>query len=134
MAGRLAPISVLLAVAAAAGCGSGSTTTVTKSVDPIRTPADRHAPIGGGSARCTSAEVAKAAEGAAGRKNPVVISSACSAGWMVIMVGADGPDAPPSTFLFEAEGPFWALVDRSRACLPPSQIPKPLQAAACTDS
>lgn len=64
----------------------------------------------------------------------MVIDSICRDGWMAISLAADGPDAPPATYLFEAEGPFWALVNRTKACMPPSPVPEALQGVACAGS
>jgi hypothetical protein len=88
-------------------------------------------PIGGGSAKCTNAEVQKALNGATGGKPAVLISSTCADGWMVLLAAVNGPDSPPTTFVFQAEGPFWALNNRTQVCMPPSPVPKQLQQIAC---
>jgi hypothetical protein len=50
---------------------------------------------------------------------------------MVILAAVNGPDSPPTTFVLQAEGPFWALQNRTKVCMPPSPVPKKLQYVAC---
>ena len=69
--------------------------------------------------------------GVADGKPATLISATCKQGWMVMLAAVDGPDSPPKTFVFQAEGPFWALQNRTKVCMPPSPVPKQLQQAAC---
>jgi hypothetical protein len=112
-------------LAACIGCGSSSSTSSTTTGEALSKP------IGGGKAKCTNAEVQKALSGAADGKPATLISSTCEEGWMVLLAAVNGPDSPPSTFVFQAEGPFWALQNRTEVCMPPSPVPKDLQQIAC---
>jgi hypothetical protein len=122
----LASLAAVGVLAFCNGCGSSVSTTSTTTGQALSKP------IGGGTAKCTSAEVQKALSGAAGGKSATLISSTCEDGWMVLLAAVDGPDSPPSTFVFQAEGPFWALQNRTTVCMPPSPVPKDLQQVACS--
>lgn len=126
VAHRLAlSLVAVVAIASCVGCGSSSGTTSTTTGEALSKP------IGGGKAKCTNAEVQKALSGAAEGKPATLISSTCEEGWMVLLAAVNGPDSPPSTFVFQAEGPFWALQNRTKVCMPPSPVPKDLQQVAC---
>lgn len=124
-------VAVVL-VGALSGCGSTSTTTVTQTTtaaEPTTKPVPK--PIGGGKATCTNADIQKNLSGAAGGQPTTLINATCKEGWMVLLASVGGQDSPPQTFIFQAEGPFWALQNRSKVCMPPSPVPKDLQQVAC---
>lgn len=125
------PIVASIALAfALSSCGTTDTTTVTQTV-PAAPTTTANKPIGGGKAGCTNADIQKNLDGVANGKPATLINATCKQGWMILLASVGGQDSPPQTFIFQAEGPFWALQNRSKVCMPPSPVPKDLQQVAC---
>ncbi|CAB4861499.1 MAG: hypothetical protein F2799_01010 [Actinobacteria bacterium] len=105
---------------------SGATTTVPTTTAPKL--------IGGGSAKCTAAAALKAAQAALHAKEVAMSQNVCADGWMVVLAGTGGEAGYLTTFVFQAEGPFWVPQQREKVCVQPSPVPRKIYGLACSDS
>lgn len=93
-----------------AACGGDS------SSDPT-TPADTNTPIGGGEAVCDEATMLANAEGAAGADFVSMNSYECADGFALVSAITTSADMEQtSVYLFQAEGPNWALEQADAIC------------------
>ena len=128
---RLARVLLLLMLLMASSCGGVSISTRTVTATQFVTTASAQPPVGGGKASCRQRDVQTLIKRAAGRGDALLVQYVCSSGWLVVLAGGRGPDNGLLTYVFEAEGQFWALQDRRAACAAPSPIPAKLRSLAC---
>ena len=134
------PIVLVLASSALllAACGGGGTTSATQSVAPTVTDTA----IGGGAAACDQATFDAWVKNYGEQPN---VDGAtlppgqfqCADGWAVLMptVGTADPNySYTMNLIVQAEGPDWALMDRTKACgdsQANSQVPAGIYHLAC---
>jgi len=71
----------------------------------------------GGMTECTDATMQEAVAGVYGDGNFDVTSYKCADGWAYVTTDpADGEQAAPRMFIFEAEGQFWIPKDAAAVC------------------
>lgn len=120
----------------------------TSSSPATSTPATSSTPMVGGMTECTKAALAEPATGAAQSLGPdnvyTVDELGCADGWAVtsgVLADKSNPSmGAPTSFVFEQQGQFWVLKDKSKVCgtnpittTPPAdaEIPAELFLAGC---
>lgn len=120
---------LIISLAFLSGCAGGGESS------PTSPPATSSAAtVGGPPATCSKAALGKSvsAAGRAQGQTWVLDSVQCADGWAATTVTVEGKyDA---TELFEAEGQFWILKDRSKVCPKPSEVPQAIYKVGCETS
>ena len=103
---------------------TGSTTSSTAPTSTTETSTTTASPMVGGMTECTKAALAEPATQAAQALGPdnlyTVDTLDCADGWAVtggVLAGKDNPGmGAPTSFVFEQQGQFWVLQDKSKVC------------------
>lgn len=126
----------LLSIAAAgaltlAACGGSSSGGSSSSAAPSQSP------IGGGSASCDQATLEQLSQGAAQAAGATYVSTKsveCQDGWAIVFAITKTNDVEQTTaYLYQAEGPSWALNQLDAVCADGggADVPASIKDQAC---
>lgn len=116
---------------ALAACGGSSSSSDSSSAAPSESP------IGGGSASCDQAQLESLSQGAATEAGATYVSTKsveCVDGWAIVFAITKSGDIEQTTaYVYQAEGPVWALNQLDALCADGggADVPAQIKDQAC---